>query len=97
MFIGSMPGAAAGAEDYASTEGGEKDQRRYIYSIMMSKADFLAIVGAKNDYGDAYGPEEDAVEAVEGAIVAFGVRADEMGDAKGIAYASAAVALVVEK
>ena len=69
MFIGSVGGDAAGAEDFASdVEGTVNDSRRYIYEMKISEDDFLAMVGDDDgDYGD-------------GEIVAFAVK-----DNKGIA------------
>ena len=92
-FIGSVNGATAGAEDFDSEDGtddGTNDSRRYIYSLEMSEAAFLAIVGGDDDYGeDGTG---DALEDVEGAIIAIAV-----GDNENVGFSSAAVALVVEE
>ena len=97
-FIGSVNGASAGAEDYDSREIGDVDfvannSRRFIYTLEMSAADFLAIVGGKGDYGeaDADEGEADAVASDEGAIVAFAVK-----DNKGVALASPATDLFVD-
>ncbi len=87
-FIGSVSGASAGAIDYDGNRDGnaattDNDSRSFIYSLEMSEAEFLAIVGGEDDYGT----EED-----EGAIVAFAVK-----DNKGVALASDAFGLIVEE
>ena len=87
-FIGSVPGASAGAEDEV-VDG--TAMRNYIYSMEMSAADFLAIVGGKGDYGEADGTDGN-IGADEGAIVAFAV-----SDNMGVALYAPPVALVVEK
>ena len=87
-YIGSVPGASAGAEDVAVNG---VTMRNYIYSMEMSAADFLAIVGGKGDYGEDNEMEGD-IHALEGAIVAFAV-----SDNEGVALYAPPVALVVEK
>ena len=89
-YIGSVSGSAAGAEDFDSDPAADpaaNDSRRYIYTLELSKADFLAIVGGKGDYGVAEdGTADTTVDAEnEGAIYAFGVQ-----DNKGVALQSTA-------
>ena len=81
MFIGSIAGSAAGAEDFDPTPDdttNDEDSRRFIYTMEMSAPDFLASVGGKGDY--------------TGDIVAFGVK-----DNKGVAFATAAEDLTVAR
>ncbi|MDE2823272.1 MAG: hypothetical protein OXK79_07180, partial [Chloroflexota bacterium] len=93
-FIGSVNGATAGAEDF-DTEGSAAgiDSRRYIYSMEMSEATFLAIVGGDED--DDYGADDDndTVDDTDGAIIAIGVRKDN----ESVGFSSAAVELTVER
>ena len=84
-YIGSVSGSSAGAEDFdANTDNDDtttdNDSRRYIYSLAISKADFLAIVGGKGDYGEAEDGDADTTidDTDEGAIIAFG-RAGRQG------------------
>lgn len=90
-YIGSVNGATAGAEDF-DTEGSAEgiDSRRYIYTLEISEADFLEIVGGDADYGQD--DDNDTVDATDGAIVAFAVKDD-----KGVALSSSAAELTVEK
>ena len=103
-YIGSVSGP--GAEDYDADIDGDAattdpDSRRYIYSLEMSKADFLAIVGGKDDYGTADDGETaatddsstDTVGPTEGAIFAFGVQDEKTG----VAFRPAGVDLYVKK
>ena len=91
-YIGSVNGAAAGSQDFDSTPDTTDDDvlldsRRYIYELEMSRADFLAIVGGKGDYGASAAFDGTATDAGEGAFIAFAVKDD-----KGLALQTTAAA-----
>ena len=93
-YIGSVDGDLAGAEDFEADPDADADtdpdSRRYIYSLEMSAADFLAIVGGDDDYGAD--DDNDTVDDTDGAIIAIGV-----GDNENVGFSSAAVELTVKE
>ena len=95
-YIGSVDGDLAGAEDFEADPTADADtdpdSRRYIYSLEMSAADFLAIVGGDGDYGADDETPNDVVDDTDGAIIAIGV-----GDNENVGFSSAAVELTVKE
>ena len=88
-YIGSVSGSSAGPEDFDSDDDNTNDSRRYVYTLQMTAADFLAIVGGNRDYGA--GTPNDSFAKGDGAIVAFAVK-----DNKGVALYSAPMEFLVE-
>ena len=86
-YIGSVDGGLAGAEDYVDAGN---NMRRYIYTLSMTAAEFLAKVGGTGDYGT--GMPNNAWTAGDGAIVAFAVK-----DNKGVALRAVPMEIVVAK
>ena len=82
-YIGSVDGAAAGAQDFDANIDGDaattaNDSRKYIYTMTISEAALADAVGSKGEY--------------TGHIVAFGVKDD-----KGAALSAPAVPVTIEK